>query len=101
MLAFRRAQKERASLLAEVDFFRLRWSSLVLDETETAIDEILTGRGFADAPTARADFARASMEAAFEDAMVTDFDNFLPVAAGLPDPNDHHVLLRRPRHKPQ
>jgi predicted nuclease of predicted toxin-antitoxin system len=24
--------------------------------------------------------------------MVTDFDIFLPVAAGLPDPTDHHVV---------
>lgn len=77
--------------LAEAEFFRLRWSSPVLDESETAIEEILTGKGFADA-AARAERARASMEAAFEDAMVTDFDNFLPVAAGLPDPNDHHVV---------
>ena len=36
--------------------------------------------------------ARASMEAAFEDTMVTDFDNFSPVAAGIPDPADHHVV---------
>lgn len=77
--------------LAEAEFFRLRWSSRVLDETEVAIEEILSGKGFEDA-TARAERARASMEAAFEDAMVTDFDNFLPVAAGLPDPGDHHVV---------
>ena len=67
--------------LAEAEFFRLRWSRRVLDETETAIEEILSGKGFADT-AARAERARASMEAAFEDAMVTDFDNFLPVAAG-------------------
>ncbi len=77
--------------LAEAEFFRLRWSSRVLDETEAAIEEILSGKGFDDAK-ARAERARASMEAAFEDAMVTDFDNFLPVAAGLPDPGDHHVV---------
>nr|GAJ38054.1 hypothetical protein BDOA9_0206720 [Bradyrhizobium sp. DOA9] len=51
----------------------------------------MRGKGLDDA-TARAERARASMEAAFEDAMVTDFDNFLSVAAGLPDPGDHHVV---------
>ncbi|WP_247800806.1 PIN domain-containing protein [Bradyrhizobium sp. 191] len=77
--------------MAEAEFYRLRWSSRVLDETEAAIAEILSGKGFDDA-AARAEWARASMEAAFEDAMATDFDNFLPVAAGLPDPGDHHVV---------
>jgi hypothetical protein len=32
------------------------------------------------------------METAFEDATVTDFDNFLSAAAGLPDPDDAHVV---------
>jgi hypothetical protein len=32
------------------------------------------------------------MEAAFEDAMVTDFDIFLSAAADLPDPGDAHVV---------
>ena len=77
--------------LAEAEFFRLRWSSRVLDETEAAIEEILNGKGVADA-AARAKRARASMEAAFEDAMVTDFDNFLPAAAHIPDPGDRHVV---------
>ena len=58
--------------LAEAEFFRLRWSSKVLDEAEAAIEEILSGKGFADA-AGRAERARASMEAAFEDAMVADF----------------------------
>ncbi len=77
--------------LAEAEFFRLRWSSHVLDETEAAIDEILTAKGFEDAAD-RARRARASMEAAFEDAMVLDYDSLLPVAAGLPDPGDAHVV---------
>ncbi|WP_247439674.1 hypothetical protein [Bradyrhizobium sp. 139] len=51
----------------------------------------MSGKGFNDA-AARAKRARASMEAAFEDAIVTDFDNFLPVAAALPDPGDHRVV---------
>ncbi len=77
--------------LAEAEFFRLRWSSQVLDETEAAIEEILDGKGVADA-AARAERARASMEAAFEDAMVEGFDNFLLAAAHIPDPDDRHVV---------
>ena len=77
--------------LAEAGFFRLRWSGPILDETEAAIDGILRKKGRADAAD-RAKRARASMEAAFEDAMVTDFDIFLPAAAGLPDPGDAHVV---------
>jgi hypothetical protein len=77
--------------LAEAEFFRLRWSERVLDETERAIEKILADKRIADAPE-RAARARASMEAAFEDAMVGDFDRFLPTCAGLPDPGDAHVL---------
>jgi uncharacterized membrane protein len=84
--------------LAEAEFFRLRWSSRVLDETEIAIGEILSGKGFNDAK-ARAERARASMEAAFEDAMVADFDNFLRRVC--PIPTITTLLLRRPRRKPQ
>jgi hypothetical protein len=62
--------------LAEAGFFRLRWSGPILSETEAAIEEILRKKGRADAAE-RAKRARASMEAAFEDAMVTDFDIFL------------------------
>lgn len=77
--------------LAEGGFFRLRWSTVILDETERAVERILSDR---DAPDARERAARArrAMEAAFEDAMVADFDSFLPSCAGLPDPGDAHVL---------
>jgi PIN domain len=77
--------------LAEAEFFRLRWSLLVLQETERAIEKILQGKNVADA-TERARRARAAMEAAFEEACVADFDDFLPACANLPDPGDHHVL---------
>jgi hypothetical protein len=77
--------------LAEAGFFRLRWSALVLDETEAAIEAMQRKKGRTDA-TERAKRARASMETAFEDATVTDFDNFLSAAAGLPDPDDAHVV---------
>ncbi|MDV3253560.1 PIN domain-containing protein [Devosia sp. BK] len=77
--------------LAEADFFRLRWSSTVLDETQAAIEKILLEKGAPDAE-ARARRARASMEVAFEDAQVEDFEKFLCVCEGLPDPDDAHVL---------
>jgi predicted nucleic acid-binding protein len=77
--------------LAEAEFFRVRWSSKVLDETETAIEKIAAGRGFVDS-SERAKRARQAMEVAFEEALVTDFDGFLGVCQGLPDPNDEHVI---------
>jgi hypothetical protein len=77
--------------LAEAGFFRLRWSSQILDETEIAIEKILREKGRADAAE-RAKRARAAMETAFEDAMVSDFDRFMSAADGLPDPNDAHVV---------
>jgi predicted nucleic acid-binding protein len=79
--------------LAEAEFFRLRWSARVLDETEKAMQEIHTKRGLSDTDAAdRAKRARTSMEDAFVDAMVTDYDDLLPIAGKLPDPNDAHVL---------
>lgn len=77
--------------LAEAEFYRLRWSQQVLDETEKAIGKILERKGAAD-PESHATKARSVMEAAFEEADVGDFSRFLPVAKGLPDPNDEHVL---------
>lgn len=77
--------------LAEAEFFRVRWSAPVLDETEMAIEKILREKGVEDAAD-RASRARGSMEAAFEEAMVADFDQFLCVCDGLPDPGDAHVL---------
>lgn len=77
--------------LAEAEFFRLRWSGIVLDETQSAIEKIRLGKGHADAAE-KAKKARLQMVNAFEDAMVTDFDGFLPMCVGLPDPKDTHVL---------
>ncbi|WP_240047573.1 PIN domain-containing protein [Sphingomonas panacisoli] len=76
--------------LAEAEFFRLRWSQPVLDETEKAIAAILLERGIANA-AAEAASQRARMEAAFEEAMVTDFERLMGIC-GLPDPKDAHVL---------
>lgn len=77
--------------LAEAEFFRLRWSSMVLTETEAAIEKMLGAKGATDA-AASAARARSSMEAAFEDAMVEGFDDLLSVGALLPDSDDAHVL---------
>ena len=77
--------------LAEAEFFRLRWSKPILDETETAIRRILADRGAEDAAE-RASRSRQAMEQAFEDAAVTGFDTMLGACQGLPDPKDVHVL---------
>jgi predicted nucleic acid-binding protein len=77
--------------LAEAEFFRVRWSEPVLVEAERAIAAILSGKGVSDAG-ARAARARASMEAAFAEAMVAGFADLLIHGAGLPDKDDAHVL---------
>ncbi len=65
--------------LAEAEFFRLRWSAPILDETQAAIGKILTEKGVPDAAE-RAKRARASMERAFEEAMVSDSRFSYPLA---------------------
>ena len=77
--------------LAEAELFRIRWSDEVMAETEKAIEDILAAKGFEDAAV-RARRARSSMEAAFEDAAVSDYGRLLCVCDGLPDPNDAHVV---------
>lgn len=77
--------------LAEAEFFRVRWSAPILDETENAIAEILGKRSDPD-HRKKAHLARTSMEAAFADAMVKDFDHLMDRGAALPDPDDTHVL---------
>jgi hypothetical protein len=58
--------------LAEAGFFRIQWSARVLDETERAIVDILTRKHVTDAAE-RAARARAALEEAFEEAMVSDY----------------------------
>jgi len=77
--------------LAEAEFFRLRWSGPVLDETQKAIEGILSGKGHPNAAEL-AQRARDNMETAFEEAMVDDFAGYLSVCGALPDKNDMHVL---------
>jgi predicted nucleic acid-binding protein len=77
--------------LAEAEFFRLRWSQTILDETEKALAKLHHQRGNADGD-ARARKAIASMTKAFPEAMVDDFTQLLANPLGLPDPNDEHVI---------
>lgn len=86
--------------LAEAAFYRVRWSTPILDETEQAIGRILAHRGAPDAGE-RAIRARRGMEKAFEEAMVEDFDTFLSVCIGLPDQGDAHVLAAALKTKAQ
>lgn len=77
--------------LAAAEFFRVRWSELVLDETERAICRLRTEKGIETAP-ADAVRARKAMAAAFEEATVTGFEARLSEWPGLPDANDAHVI---------
>jgi predicted nucleic acid-binding protein len=77
--------------LAEAGFFRVRWSRTIMDETQSAIETILTEKRVSDA-SERAVRARAEMERAFEEAMVDDFDRFLAAGDAMPDGHDRHVL---------
>jgi hypothetical protein len=77
--------------LVRAEFFRVRWSQPIMEETQAAIGRMLGARDIPDA-TARAARARAEMERAFEDAMVDGFDHFLAVCEAMPDRNDRHVL---------
>ena len=77
--------------LAEAAFFRPRWSERIMDETERTIEKLMTDKGF-QSPTADAARARGAMERAFEDAMVTGFENLEAGFGDLPDAGDRHVL---------
>lgn len=78
--------------LAEAEFFRVRWSRAIMDETQTAIEAILAGKKDVVDAAERAVRARAHMERAFKEAMVDDFDHLLAVCDAAPDAKDRHVL---------
>jgi predicted nucleic acid-binding protein len=77
--------------LAEAEFYRLRWSQPILDETERALAKLHLQRGNMDGK-ARAQRAVAAMTNAFPDAMIGDFAKLLAEPIGLPDPKDEHVI---------
>ena len=77
--------------LAEAEFFRVRWSLRILDETEQAVSKILRERGVVDSAQ-RAVLARKAMEQAFEDASVSGYESLIGCLENLPDPEDAHVI---------
>lgn len=77
--------------LAEADFYRLRWSGRILDETQEAIVGILTKKEAKD-PQGHAAYTRAQMERAFKEALVEGYGLLLPSIQGLPDADDAHVV---------
>jgi predicted nucleic acid-binding protein len=77
--------------LAEAEFFRVRWSQKVLEETERTITRLMDERGIVDS-RARATHSVANMRSAFPEALVEDFGLFEATIYGLPDRNDEHVL---------
>lgn len=77
--------------LAEAEFFRVRWSARILDETKTALQKILTERGF-DETVVRAGRIIGAMESAFPEALVNPDGEPLDLTVRLPDPNDEHVI---------
>ena len=77
--------------LAEGEFFRLRWSALVLDEVERAITRLYAQKHLEDGAQ-RAAKARREMERAFEEAVVSGYEDLQPGLGELPDANDAHVI---------
>src|ERR1700710_2736005 len=77
--------------LAEAEFFRVRWSARILEETERGIAKILAERGILDA-CEQANRACSRMQAAFEDATVNGYESLISGLGVLPDPNDGHVI---------
>ena len=77
--------------LAEVDLFRVRWSTKILDEFEQALAKIFKERGMADAESL-ANKQRRAIEAAFPEATVDDYESYLIPKEALPDPDDAHVI---------
>jgi predicted nucleic acid-binding protein len=86
--------------LAEAEFFRLRWSSQILDETQRAVEKIMTARAVSDGAE-RALRSRQKMETAFPEAMVEDYAVHMPLGQKLPDLGDAHVLAAAVRTQAQ
>lgn len=76
--------------LAQWEFFRVRWSDEILEETERAIAAMYARKGDPDAAE-KAAVSRAKMAGAFEDAMVSEYALYLPLCQGI-DPGDAHVI---------
>jgi predicted nucleic acid-binding protein len=77
--------------LAEAEFFRVRWSSDILAETENALARLHEKRGMEDA-LARAASAVGAMRRAFPEAEIGSYEQLLEACTGIPDKGDRHVL---------
>lgn len=77
--------------LADAEFFRVRWSQRILDETRSALDKIFTERKIESA-SARAGRSVDAMHRAFPEALVEAHASVAAMTFGLPDPKDEHVL---------
>lgn len=86
--------------LAEAEFFRVRWSQRILNETRNALGRIFAERGIEDATT-RATRSVDAMHRAFPEALVTAQASLVSMTFGLPDANDEHVLAAAVRTQAQ
>lgn len=77
--------------LAEDEFFRVRWSDKILEETETALATKIFKNLEKEDALKRAANSINAMKAAFPEALVEL--NRQPFATGLPDENDEHVIM--------
>lgn len=81
--------------LAEAEFFRIRWSSKIVEETHGAFIKV-HGEHYGDHVKERANLMINSMNAAFPEAMLEDdltaLISLLQTEYELPDPNDTHVI---------
>lgn len=78
---------------AEAEFFRVRWSQEILNETDRAIQKILIKFSYSEADAKlRGKRAINSMAKAFDEAAVEGYEHLLVLGEELPDPKDAHVL---------
>lgn len=71
--------------LAEAGFYRPRWSVRILDETRRALER-------QNKPVEYLDRLFLSVNAAFPEARVEDWEIYEATIVGLPDESDKHVL---------
>ncbi|MDU9004037.1 PIN domain-containing protein [Sedimentitalea todarodis] len=76
--------------LAQAEFYRVRWSEKIMDETERTIEKLIKRKGI-DNPKAGAQRQRNNMCTAFEDAKVEGFELLEPALLGI-NKKDRHVL---------
>lgn len=77
--------------LAEAEFFRVRWSQPILNETESALVRMFLKKTKVDSEE-RAAHAVKSMQSAFPEALIMDYSHLEHAVIGLPDHDDVHVV---------